>query len=263
MGTPIFKRLVFSLTKLNGYDMSDITPPVIAENLELLKSLNPAEVAMIINLRAGRLPELDVQANAIINQFNLIESELLEGKLAASLGDLDGVRDAIADIMLLAMGQQGIIGNINVDADYRLMCAYNLTRIPKSMLEAERTVAKYSAIGIKTEIHKVELNLPELNFVETVFAVRCINEDQWDIRGDHYPPNKFVKSVDFHDANYPKLEGVTIIRNKDSAEKVGSLFTKEMSRKITNMLVENHGKYGTAPMKDLINFFAELTGKRF
>lgn len=243
--------------------MSDITPPVIAENLALLEPLTPAEIAMIINLRAGRVPELDVHSNAIINQFNLIESELLEGKQAASLGDLDGVRDAIADIMLLAMGQQGIIGNLNADADYRLMCAYNFTRIPKTLNEAERTVAKYEALGIKTEIHEVDVNVPEFGFAEKVFAVRCINEDQWDIRGDHYPPNKFVKSADFHDVKYQPLEGVTIVRNKDSNEKVGSLFTKEMSRKITNQLIENHGKFGTAPMKDLINFFADLAGKRF
>lgn len=243
--------------------MSDITPPVVLENLELLAPLNPAEIAMIINLRAGRVPERDVHSDAIINQFNLIESELLEGKQAAALGDLDGVRDAIADIMLLAMGQQGIIGDVNVDQDYRVMCAYNLTRIPKTMAEAERTVAKYSNLGIKTAIHEVDLNLPELNFVEKVFAVRCINEDQWDNRGEHYPPNKFVKSVDFHEPKYQPLSGVSIVRDNTSAEKIGSLVTKEMSRKITNLLVEKHGKFGTAPVSELINFFADLAGKRF
>ena len=243
--------------------MSDITPPVVLENLELLAPLNPAEIAMIINLRAGRVPEREVHSDAIINQFNLIESELLEGKQAAALGDLDGVRDAIADIMLLAMGQQGIIADVNVDHDYRVMCAYNLTRIPKTMAEAERTVAKYVKLGIKTEIHEVDLDLPEFNFKEKVFAVRCINEDQWDIRGDHFPPNKFVKSSEFLDPKFQPLAGVSIVRNKTSPEKVGSLFTKEMSRKITNMLIENHGKFGTAPMKDLVNFFGELTGKRF
>lgn len=243
--------------------MSEIKPPVVLENLEILNKLDEANVAKLINLRAGRVPESEVSADAIINQFNLIESELLEGKLAASIGDLDSVRDAIADITLLALGQQGIIAGLDLAADYRLMCAYNMTRIPKSQEEAERTVIKYKTLGIETAIHELELNIPEMGVNEKVFAVRCINEDQWDVRGEHYPPNKFVKSVEFLEPKYDEVKNVSIVKAKTDKDKIGTLFTKEMSRKLINQITENHGTHGTVPVKDLINFLADTVGKRF
>lgn len=179
-------------------------PEKVAANLEILKDLSVGHVAALINQRAGRVAKKEVEAVRVINQFNLIEQELLEGKKAAADGDVIRVRDAIADILLLAAGQQGLIQGLDVDADYRSMCAYNMTRIPATYTEATATQDKYQALGIETEIHPTMVEGVEL------FPVVCIDKDQTDINGDHYPPRKFVKSVEFIDAEYTELEGVTL-----------------------------------------------------
>ena len=170
--------------------------------------MGAAEISRLINIRAGRVPSHNPSAQTLINQFNLIESEIEEGKLAAAAADLAGVRDAICDIVLLAMGQQGHINEIDLDADFKRMCAYNMTRIPQSLEEAEATVEKYKKIGVETEIKTVFLNVP--GFEGYIYPVICVDRDQWDSKGSHYPPRKFVKSVAFIDAEFEEIESVQI-----------------------------------------------------
>ena len=62
-------------------------PQIVENNLEQIQDLDTAQTAALINLRAGRVAENTVTADAVINQFNLIESELLEGKKAAGSTD--------------------------------------------------------------------------------------------------------------------------------------------------------------------------------
>ena len=183
-------------------------PASVQANLEIIKNMGAAEISRLINIRAGRVPSHNPSAQTLINQFNLIESEIEEGKLAAAAADLAGVRDAICDIVLLAMGQQGHIDEIDLDADFKRMCAYNMTRIPQTLEEAEATVEKYKKIGVETEIKTIFLNVP--GFEGYIYPVICVDRDQWDSKGAHYPPRKFVKSVAFIDAEFEEIESVQI-----------------------------------------------------
>ena len=183
-------------------------PASVQANLETIKNMGAAEISRLINIRAGRVPLHNPSAQTLINQFNLIESEIEEGKLAAAAADLAGVRDAICDIVLLAMGQQGHINEIDLDADFKRMCAYNMTRIPQTLEEAEATVEKYKKIGVETEIKTIFLNVP--GFEGYLYPVICVDRDQWDSKGAHYPPRKFVKSVAFIDAEFEEIESVQI-----------------------------------------------------
>ena len=183
-------------------------PASVQANLEIIKNMGAAEISRLINIRAGRVPSHNPSAQTLINQFNLIESEIEEGKLAAAAADLAGVRDAVCDIVLLAMGQQGHINEIDLDADFKRMCAYNMTRIPQSLEEAEATVEKYKKIGVETEIKTIFLNVP--GFEGYLYPVVCVDRDQWDSKGAHYPPRKFVKSVAFIDAEFEEIESVQI-----------------------------------------------------
>ena len=183
-------------------------PASVQANLEIIKNMGAAEISRLINIRAGRVPSHNPSAQTLINQFNLIESEIEEGKLAAAAADLAGVRDAVCDIVLLAMGQQGHINEIDLDSDFKRMCAYNMTRIPQSLEEAEATVEKYKKIGIETQIKTIFLNVP--GFEGYLYPVICVDRDQWDSKGAHYPPRKFVKSVAFIDAEFEEIESVQI-----------------------------------------------------
>lgn len=183
-------------------------PASVQANLEIIKNMGAAELSRLINIRAGRVPSHNPSAQTLINQFNLIESEIEEGKLAAAAADLAGVRDAVCDIVLLAMGQQGHINEIDLDADFKRMCAYNMTRIPQTLEEAEATVEKYKKIGVETEIKTIFLNVP--GFEGYLYPVICVDRDQWDSKGVHYPPHKFVKSVAFIDAEFEEIESVQI-----------------------------------------------------
>ena len=239
-------------------------PVSIQENMMQIENLEAAQTAALINLRAGRTPEMEVEADAVINQFNLIESELLEGKKAAAAGDLNQVRDAVADIVLLALGQQGVIGGLDLDADYKRMCAFNMTRIPKSLEEAELTIEKYNYIGIQAEIHPIFLDRPDLGVEGYLYPVRTIHEDQWDTaKGEHYAPNKFLKSVYFHDVYYDELPDVKIKPTKTAAAKVGSVLTKEMVQAIKQRAIQKHGTHGTIPTRLFNELLDEMIGNRF
>ena len=208
-------------------------PEAVAQNLNQIKKLGLGHIAELINLRAGRMPEFKVKAKRVIDQFNLIESELIEGKKAAAEGNITQVRDAIADIMLLAMGQQSILGGVDVEADYRLMCAYNMTRIPQSMEEAVATVNKYDELGVQAYIDEVEVGGVMLYPVKTLAS-----HEQEDFNGEHYAPNKFLKSVNFHDAAYAEIQYAEIKDFESEAVRnmVGNRFTKEHAAAVVEAL---------------------------
>lgn len=238
-------------------------PESVAQNLKSIKNMGVGHIAEMINLRAGRMPEFKVKAKRIIDQFNLIESELLEGKKAAINGDVTQVRDAIADIILLAAGQQSVIAGIDVVEDYRLMCAYNMTRIPQSMEEAIATTNKYSELGIETYIDEVEVEGKMLYPVKTIAA-----REQTDYNGEHYAPNKFLKSVNFVDAAYPSVDFVEILGLEDEKAKnaVGNRFTAEHAQAISDLLdnsddlVDMEGLVDAEELKAAIK---NIIGERF
>ena len=170
-------------------------PANVQENYRELSHMDFGAISRLINLRAGRVPATSVQAATVIQQFNLIESELIEGKRAAADGNVDQVRDAIAYIILLAAGQMGHIQELDVAEDFKRMCAFNMTRIPQSVDEAAATVEKYAAIGIEAVMLE-----PITVGGSTLFPVVTADKEQWDTeKNEHYPPRKFLKSINFSD----------------------------------------------------------------
>lgn len=238
-------------------------PVVVEQNLDKIRELGAAQIAELINIRAGRTPEAQVTAEAILNQFNLIESELLEGKQAAVNGDLNQVRDAVADIALLALGQQGVIKGLDLDDDYKRMCAFNMTRIPQTIQEANATIEKYNKLGIQAVVYEVNIDRPDLGIVQTLYPVRTIHEDQWDEKGNHYAPNKFLKSAEFIDVNYDDKEDISILVRPEDKAQVGFMFTKEMAAAIKKKIENNHGTHGTIPAKMVSELIESFIGKRF
>ena len=237
-------------------------PPVnFSENLSLIKDMGAAYLSKFINLRAGRTPVKTPLAQTIINQFNLIESELEEGKLAAAAGDLDGVRDAVCDIVLLAFGQEGHIEGINLDDDFKTMCAYNMTRIPQTIEEAYATVDKYTDLGIETEIKTIYLDLPE--FQGYLYPVVCINKDQWDVKGNHYAPNKFVKSVKFIDATFEPIPDV-VIETSENLTGLGTMITPTIAEAFVQSICElgKDTSLNDINLEDLRNHLNKLAGTR-
>lgn len=236
-------------------------PVNFSENLSLIKDMGAAYLSKFINLRAGRTPVKTPLAQTIINQFNLIESELEEGKLAAAAGDLDGVRDAVCDIVLLAFGQQGHIEGINLDDDFKTMCAYNMTRIPQTIEEAYATVDKYTDLGIETEIKTIYLDLPE--FQGYLYPVVCINKDQWDVKGNHYAPNKFVKSVNFIDAAFEPIPDV-VIETSENLTGLGTMITPAVAEAFVQSICElgKDTSLNDINLEDLRNHLNKLAGTR-
>ena len=236
-------------------------PVNFSENLNLIKDMGAAYLSKFINLRAGRTPVKTPLAQTIINQFNLIESELEEGKLAAAAGDLDGVRDAVCDIVLLAFGQEGHIESINLDDDFKTMCAYNMTRIPQTLEEAYVTVDKYTDLGIETEIKTIYLDLPE--FQGYLYPVVCINKDQWDVKGNHYAPNKFVKSVNFIDATFEPIPDV-VIETSENLTGLGTMITPAVAEAFVQSICElgKDTSLNDINLEDLRNHLNKLAGTR-
>lgn len=242
---------------MNSATKNFAMPEAVKNNLDQIKTLGFGHIAELINLRAGRMPEFKVKAKRIIDQFNLIESELLEGKKAAINGDVTQVRDAIADIILLAAGQQSVIAGIDVENDYRMMCAFNMTRIPQSMEEAVATVNKYDELGIETYIDEVEVQGKLLYPVKTIAA-----REQTDYNGEHYAPNKFLKSVNFSDAAYPEVEFAEILGLDDEKAQagVGARFTAEHAAAVAAVLRESDDQ---VVAEELIQSIQALVGQRF
>lgn len=175
--------------------------PQVQANLEEIQELSMVQIAQLINQRAGRPQVAQISKAALGNQFDLIQSELNEAKAGIEAGNVSKVRDAAVDILLLVLGVAAVWEN-PIEEDYRLMCAYNMTRIDTNMEDALATQQKYHKLGISTIVHSSGENL---------FPVRTIHESQVDVDGEVYSPNKFVKSIHFEDAQYPEIDGLEIV----------------------------------------------------
>lgn len=210
------------VTKMSQQETQSSLPENIQEKYQMIAHMDIGAIARLINIRAGRVPSSEPQAKTIIQQFNLIESELLEGKRATADGDLTQVRDAIADIILLAAGQMGHIVGIDVNEDYKRMCAYNMSRIPTNAQDAVNTVKKYEQLGIEAVILD-EFTIGD----ETLYPVITVDREQYSTSGEHFPPKKFLKSVSFHDAEYEPIPFVTIKgTGSEVAHLIGTQFTE-------------------------------------
>jgi len=229
-------------------------PANVQENYRELSHLGFGAISRLINLRAGRTPATSVEASTIIQQFNLIESELLEGKRAAAEGNVEQVRDAIADIILLAAGQEGHIQELDVAEDFKRMCAFNMTRIPTSRDEAAATVEKYAAIGIEA----VMLDPITVGGTD-LFPVVTADKEQWDTeKNEHYPPRKFLKSINFVDVTYEPLMLTEIVGGGVDVEHlVGTQFTSNHLDMIKTELEQEN-----LLSEEVVEVLERLVGKR-
>lgn len=126
-----------------------------------------------------------------------IAGEVKELHHAIRNQDIEGVRDALCDIMVFALGAHHIMG-YDARRDMDSVIAGVMTRFCHDANDVALTRAKYKAVG-------VELRM------EGTFPFVCLKSthDQIGTDGDIYPEGKFVKSVSykktvFYQAERPK-----------------------------------------------------------
>ena len=147
----------------------------------------------------------------------------------------------------------GHIVGIDVNEDYKRMCAYNMTRISSNMQDAVATVAKYDKIGIEAIIQdEIVVDGVEL------YPVLSADKEQWDVTGEHYPPNKFLKSTAFLDAEYQPIDGVTIEgTGKEVQHLIGTQFTQNHLD-----LIKEHLDQSGLEAEEVLNLLSTLVGIR-
>ncbi len=102
---------------------------------------------------------------------------------------LDGVRDALCDIQVFAMGAQHLIG-VDGDADMAAVLDGVMTRFCRTPEELEATKSHFAAKGV-TETY-TQGDFPKMILKSSV--------DQPDA-----PKDKFLKSVGYTDAVFPSV----------------------------------------------------------
>lgn len=129
-----------------------------------------------------------------IGAINIINGEVLELLEAIARRDLDGVRDALCDIMVFALGAFHIAG-LDADADMTAVLDGVMTRFCRNEEELDQTVERWAKKGI-TRVH-----------THGAFPTLCVKatEDQTADNGEFIPAGKFLKSVGYRDTVFPPL----------------------------------------------------------
>lgn len=119
-------------------------------------------------------------------QLRLINEEVKELSEGIAKKDIEEIRDAISDILVVTYGM-GHILDLPVDEDMLAVQTANLSKLCTTPEECSATVKKYADLGI--EVYS-EGEYPEV----------CIKslKDQTGSDGAFYPKNKFLKCVNWH-----------------------------------------------------------------
>lgn len=190
---------------------------------DLLRGKDVAEVARIINQRAGKfIDPKAVSLSGIKFQLDLIKDELDEAyeahaQLQEGSSDTPENQAAIAEFLDAAIGDVllctlGLAARLPINPvnEYINVCLTNLTRIPQSQEEAEATVEKFKALGIKTEIR--EVRNPDGSRTYPVLTP-ADGEVQQGTDGKAYQSNYFCKGVNtFLPTAYGLTEPVTFVK---------------------------------------------------
>lgn len=200
----------------NAYE--PLQQEILQELLPLFDGKNMQEIAVIINERAGRIINPNsISIKGLINQIDITLSELNEVRKAAesmtpglstlpeNMEAIKAFADAVADVELCNLGQAARLP-IDIRTEYLNVCLTNLTRIPRTLEEAEATVAKWAARGIDSVIS--EGRNPDGS---RTYPVLTVDRVQTDTSGEVFSPNKFLKGINtIIPKNYGVIYPVTI-----------------------------------------------------
>ncbi len=156
--------------------------------------MNPmqSKVALLNNI-AGKTATTDW--SLIRRQWQLVESELNEAKDSINNKDFHGLRDDIADVLVTALGLAHLIG-VDAEADFNAVFEALLTRFDMTEEDSEKTMKKYTDMGIRTHIHVHKTE-------SQTFYVTKSSLDQFDYKGEFYPKDKFLKSFQYRQEVLP------------------------------------------------------------
>jgi hypothetical protein len=163
--------------------------------------LTPFEQTSLINLIAGNGEGDPTNPNwtAIESQLNLIKSELQEAFDNLALRNIEGLRDDVGDILFTGYGLGHRCG-FPVDKDYQEVCDTNLSKFDQTMEDARKTQAKYTALGVETQVDFSEIRDP--NGVKQTYYVVKSKRDQSGSDGKRYPAGKYLKSFNWSEPCY-------------------------------------------------------------
>lgn len=162
----------------------------------VLKTRDIVLISWYVNVRAGREVKNHPLQSDLENQLKIIQCELDEAFV--SVGELHGygLRDDVPDMLLTVAGLAGYYKQ-SINNDFITMVEANFTRIDGTRADAEKTKAKWTAVGIPCEIKETELGTFPVTVTE---AVNITKEDG---TVEHYPVGKFMKSYQFRGEKYP------------------------------------------------------------
>lgn len=151
--------------------------------------------------------------------------ETIEQVVAFNERDQEGFRDATADVRVLLDAQQSVIP-WSLESDYNEVVGKLYTRFDPTQELAEQTQAKYKALGVTTYI---------VHDHTTGMYVNRVSETVDGTDGEHYPKDKWLKSVNVQFPNFDLMEmsdtqpdsKILAVKNRDTFAVIG---TKEEIR---------------------------------
>ena len=132
------------------------------------------------------------------HQFRIIRLEIDEMLESIELGNLERLRDDVADVLFTAYGMAARLG-FPADLDFQEVCRSNFTKFDKTREDAEETAAKYLEKGVETYY----TGRPH---EDTMLFVTFSAKDQVGNDGKHYPKGKWLKSIHFEEPNFTPLQ---------------------------------------------------------
>ena len=136
---------------------------------------------------------------AVDKQLKIIKSEFNELCDGIAARDLHELRDGIGDVLFTVLGLAHRAG-INAEVDYALVVASQFTKFDRTVEDAQRTKAKYDALGMQTHYEARLLPGDEVPYFVTYSSI-----DQTDGEGRPCSAGKWLKSWQFQEPRYHDL----------------------------------------------------------
>lgn len=124
---------------------------------------------------------------------NGLQGEVKELYKALAEGDVEEVRDALADIIVFAHGAQHALG-VDGTKDLKAVTDSLYSRLVVDQTALDATIAKYAALGVQT-------------YVEGEFPTKAVKVKETVIGtdGEEYVKGKFLKSIDYKKPVFPAV----------------------------------------------------------
>jgi len=154
------------------------------------------EVCRQINALAGNTLQHNLETAK--HQFKIISGEFNEMTDHINEGDLEKLRDDIANVLFTTYGLAARLG-FPADQDFKEVCRSNFTKFDKTEEDAKLTKAKYLEIGIETYY----VGRPR---EDVLVYVTYSAKDQVGTDGKSYPKGKWLKSIHFEEPVFTPLQ---------------------------------------------------------